>query len=680
MRSSLFLHGAYGDHMVLQRRKPIRIAGTATVGSCVTGTFLGHKVCATAGDDGEWLLEFPPAEAGGPYTLHIEGDCHVHSSITLHDVLIGDVWFCSGQSNMSFPVWSEGTFWRLKDGEEVAAAAHDNLLRLFQVPYGVDPDGPCTEPPGRPAWKAATTAEAVKEFSAVGYWFGKTLRESLDDGVPIGLINSSWGGTRIEPWIPEWAYAEAGRKGELDDVAHARAILDKLKGATPEDLMYVARQRLRDWIQNKFLATDPATTADALAHWASPESGADPAWMRGAFPRLATIVEPGVVWLRREFDLPAEWAGRRVVVRIGAVNDSDETFLDGAKIGETGPDTATVIMYWAAERQYQTTLPATPDGHHVLAIRAMDHFMSGHVAAPVELIVDGEEPIDLVPGEWMRRDEFKADIDAIGPRPPVPGSNTDPRHSCQTPTTLYNSMVHPFESMNIRGVAWYQGCSNSGDPPDYLVLSRLWIASWRRIWRDAELPFFITQLAAFCEHHPEKRLDDDFWRDDTPDSRPGYAPLREVQERVADEDPLVGIACTIDIGDHSDIHPANKRDVGIRLANEALRLSYGRADVLPGPRLDTAAREGAAMRIRFRDTGDGLEAGAGIGPHLFAVAGADRKFAWAEARLDPDGTVLTWSPDVPEPAYVRYAWSAFPPNVTLRRKGDGLPVFPFATA
>ena len=673
MRSSFSLHNAYGDHMVLQRGKPIRIAGSATPGSGVTGTFLGHVAKAVANADGEWLLEFPPADVGGPYELVLQGDCHGNCRIVLHDLLVGDVWFCSGQSNMEFPVWGQGPFFRLKDGEAVAAAAHDDRLRLLQVPFGVDPDAPCTEAPGRPAWRPATTPEAVLPFSAVGYWLGKRLREALPD-VPVGVINSSWGGTLIEPWIPEEAYERAGRRNELDVLAHARSMLvetdaDRATARSREETA------LSEWIETKFLATDPATSAEALARWAAPESGSDGAWERGPLGRLAGVAHPSVVWLRREFTLPEELAGRHATLSIAAVNDCDETYLDGVRIGATGIDTPN---YWAARRQYACDIAATPGGCHVLAVRVMNHFMSGALHMPVELHVEGlNDAVDLTGGEWMRRTEFVADIQAIGVRPPAPGTKAEGRYSCQTPTTLYNAMVHPFVPMNIRGVAWYQGCSNAGDPDDYLVLSRLWIDAWRRVWRDASLPILVTQLAAFAEHHPESRLPDDFWRDDTPESRPGYAPMRAVQDRLAAEDPLVGVACTIDVGDHSDIHPANKRDVGLRLANEALRLSYGRTDALPGPRFASAEREGDALRVRFRDAGDGLEAGAGIGPHLFAVAGADRKFAWAEARLDDDGSVLVRSAEVPEPVHVRYAYSAFPPGVTLRRKGDGLPVFPF---
>ena len=675
MRSSFSIHNVYGDHMVLQRGKPIRIAGTATPGLGITGFFLGHEATAVADADGEWIVEFPPANSGGPYTLSVECDCSAQSRIELHDILVGDVWFCSGQSNMAYPVWSPHPFERLKDGEAIAAAANDDRLRLLQVPWGVDPDTPCTEAPGRPAWMPATTPEAVKPFSAVGYWFGRRLRETVGGDVPIGIVNSSWGGTLIEPWIPEDAYARAGRKGELAVVAIARDLF--VRRDEMSALIGDARRALADWLGNKFFATDPAATADALARWASPEFVPGAEWERGPLDRLDTIAAPGVFWLRREFTLPESCAGRPAVLSIAKVDDSDETFVDGARIGATGIETP---QYWAVQRQYPFTVPETAGGRHILAVRVIDHFRSGFLLPPVTLSVDGlDESLDLAGGEWARRVEFMADTDAIGLRPPAPDEMGGARASCQTPTTLYNAMVHPFTVMNICGVAWYQGCSNSWVDPgnEYLALSRLWIGAWRRAWRDEGLPFLVTQLASFAEHHPETRLPDDFWRDDTPDSRPGFAPLRETQERFAAEERQVGLACTIDIGDHSDIHPANKRDVGLRLAHEALRIAYGRADAMPGPCLDTATSEGGALRIRFRNVGAGLEAAGGIGPHLFALAGSDRKFAWAKARLDADNTVVVDCDEVPEPRFVRYAWSAYPPNVTLRRKGDGLPVLPF---
>ena len=679
MNSSLSLHSVFADHMVLQRGKPIRISGTATPRSQISGTFLGRLVTTETGRDGTWVLEFPPAAAGGPYEMTISHACHSSARIVLHDILIGDVWFCSGQSNMEFPVWGPNYYFRLRDGLEVAAAAHDDGLRLFQIPLCVEVDGPCTEAPGRPAWKPATTAEAVKEFSAVGYWFGKTLREKVGDGVPIGLIHSSWGGTRIEPWISEECFRRAGRQKELALLAAARALKDD---DTPlreraEQEFALARAELENWIRDKFLGYDPAATSAALATWANP--GIDSAGWAPATAR--TIPVPSVVWFRCEFDLPESCDGRHAIVHIDSVNDCDETFLDGGKIGATSYN---VPNYWSAPRNYAATLSST-GGRHVLAIRAMDHFSSGGVNGAVTISVEGAdghvEPYDIgTVGRWTRRTEFTIDSERIGTRPNVPNLGADPRNNCQTPTTLFNAMVHPFLYAAIRGVIWYQGCSNAGDPIDYDVLQRLWIEDWRRAWNDPDQPVLVTQLSAFDGHHPDKRLPDDFWKDQKPGENPGFAPLREVQDDLRDE-PGLGVACTIDVGDHSDIHPANKKDVGLRLAHEALRIAYGWADALPGPRFRSATREGGALRVAFDNIGDGLVVrGGAIGPHLFAIAGADRKFVWADsATLCDDGTVLVSSASVPEPVHVQYAFSAFPPNPCLYRKGDGLPVFPFRT-
>ena len=681
MNSSLALHNVFGDHMVLQREKPIRITGTASAKSQITGSFLGHQVTTTTDADGNWALVFPAAPAGGPYELVVSHTCHPTARIVLHDILIGDVWFCSGQSNMEFPVWGDGPFFRLRDGLEVAAAAHDNGLRLFQSPLCVEVDGPCTEPPGRPSWKPATTEEAVKEFSAVGYWFGATLREAFDEKVPIGLINSSWGGTMIEPWISEDAFRAAGRQKDLARLSLARdlSLGDSAIQEKAAQEFALAQAELRNWIDGRFLVSDPAATAEALASWARP--GIDTsAWSPAAssVARMA-VPRPGITWFRCEFDLPEDAAGCKASVHVDSVNDCDETFLDGEKIGATGCD---VPGYWMAPRNYAATLRATPGGRHVLAIRAMDHLAAGGVTGSITVSVDRNgtcEVLDLTQADWLRRDEFVADIQSIGTRPDVPQVSADPRNNCQTPSTLFNAMVNPYLDLALKGVIWYQGCSNAGNPSDYLALQKLWIDDWRRAWKDDSLPFLITQLAAYNGHHPDERSPDDFWKPELPGDNVGFAPLREVQDAMFDY-PGVGVACTIDIGDHSDIHPANKKDVGIRLANEAMRLAYGDAAALPGPRVASVTREGTALRVAFDNVGDGLFVkGDAFGPHLFAIAGADGKFVWADAALCDDNTVLVSSDKVPEPVHVQYAFSAFPPDANLFRKGDGFPVFPFRT-
>ena len=477
----------YGDHMVLQRGKPVRISGGAAPGLPVEGDFRGVHARTVADGGGRWLLEFPAGPEGGPFDLAVA--CPESAPVVFHDVLVGDVWYASGQSNMEFFVTCETYFYCLRDGREVAAAAHDDGLRLYQVPHGLAPEGPRDEAPPGGAWRPATTPEAVGNFSAVAYYFGKTLRGKLGPDVPIGIVNGSWGGTFIEPWIPRGAYEEAGRTGEL--------------------------RRLDDFLD------------------------------------------------------PEKAAGR------------------------------------------------TSDG--------------------------------------AGADDY------------------------QVPTTLYNAMVHPFTAANLRGVIWYQGCSNVGDPDGYRILQALQIESWRKAWRDPALPFLITQLSAYQAHCPEQRLPDDFWKAEEPGTSPGFAPFRRMQEEFLDY-PGSGVACTIDIGDASDIHPPDKRDVGERLAHEAMRVSYGDASARPGPRFAWLRREGAKLRVGFTDAEGGLEArGGAFHPHLFAVAAETGPFAWAEARLEDDGTVLVWSDAVPSPARVQYAHTAYPPEANFFRKRDGLPVFPFQT-
>lgn len=676
MKSAFSVHNIFGDHMVLQRGKPIRIAGTAQPGSTVSGALNGTYISTKVPDgaDGEWVLEFAPMPAGGPYELRVS--CG-GNTLVFADVLIGDVWFCSGQSNMEFFVWTGGGFYCLRDGDKVAAAAHDDGLRLFQVHHGLDLDGPCTEFPGRPTWRPATTPAAVSDFSAVAYWFGATLREKLGGKVPVGLVNASWGGTRIEPWIPRQAYEAMG----CDEILRQLDALGEVGKARGDDAEKVAKihydmmqKELDDWVNDKFLQTDPAATAEALASWANP--GIDEsAWHKDRRGKMCGSHQPGITWYRFPFDVPEQFAGRDLFFHIDCIDDADEAYLDGRKVGQTLQD---VPFSWSIPRNYR--LGQLPAGRHVAVIRHFDLFSTGSVSGQVAILApDGSVVADFSESEWMERVEFHADIVKIGPRPlpPSASSDADPRNNAQTPTILYNAEVHPATFANIAGVIWYQGCSNAGDPKSYRTFQKGFIDGLRKAWRDDSLPFLSTQLSAFREHHPETRSDDNWWVKEEPDTNLGYAPFREMQEEFLDL-PGSGVACTIDIGDHSDIHPANKKDVGIRLAHEAMRILYGDAKALPGPRFGAAVSEGAAVRVSFRNVGGGLAVdGGAFGPHLWSVAGEDGRHVWAEAKLLPDNTVLVSAPSVPAPRHVRYAYYACPVYANFRRKDDGLPVFPF---
>ena len=667
MKSAFSVHNIFGDHMVVQRRKPVRVAGTAFPGANIHGCFAGDNAKAKAGQDGEWILEFPPREAGGPYELTVgttEG-----ASVTFRDILVGEVWFASGQSNMEFHVVCP-PFYGLRDGEAVASAANDDALRLCNIARAIAPDEPCTENPAGTKWLPATTYEAVAPFSAVGYYFGVKLREKL--GVPVGVVNGSWGGTRIEPWIPRSSYVAEGYGTMLDVLDES--LCDQFAPPDPNKPPFDPfGGAYRDWIENKFEKTAPEVTADAVANWMKPGNEPDK-WGRLVGNLNSALLEVGTVWFRCEVSLPAECAGREAVLHYGHADDSDEAFVDGAKVGETTPFEEN---FWAKPRDYGFTLQPAPNGRHLVVLRVKNQFNVGSVAPDIAISIPGGPKVELGKADWEYRVEFRVDERKVGIRPSPASEPGRSLFDCQTPTTLYNAMVHPSTFMNIRGTIWYQGCSNAGEPEKYATFQKMQIESWRKAWRDPSMPFLVTQLSAFAQHRPENRLPDDFWKDEKPDGNYGYAHFRSMQETFLDY-PGAGVACTIDVGDHSDIHPADKKSVGFRLAHEAMRLAYGDAASLPGPRFASARRVAGGVEITFANVGPGLFADGGkIGPHLFAVHGESGAPVWTTAELRPDGTVFVADGGVGPVAMVQYAYSAFPPNPPLRRKGDDLPVFPF---
>ncbi len=674
MKSAFSVHNVFGDGMVFQRGRTIRVSGTAVPGIRVFGAFAGSQAEATAGDDGEWVLSFPPMEAGGPHELAVSITCGSRRvSRVFRGILVGEVWFCSGQSNMSFPVHCPtDRFYGLRDGVEVARAAHDDGLRLLNVSRSVSPDGPCSELPLLPEWHAATSFEPVAQFSAVGYWFGVELRRRL--GVPVGMIHGSWGGTMIEPWIPRAGFEDAGLGAYTDvtDAAIAAVRKAATKDAEPFDPFGGA---YRDWIREKFEKTDPATTAAALASWFQP--GNEPrAWRPCKGEPATELVTVGTVWFRQTLSLPKAFEGRRAILHVDHIDDADDAWVDGKRVGGT---TAFEKDFWCKPRDYTFMPEATTDGLHTVVFRVQNHFGVGSLCGDAYVAVgDAKAPLPLA--GWECRHEFAVDSNLVGTRPSVAQSPYELFLDCQLPTTLYNAMVHPATEMEIGGVVWYQGSSNIGQCAAYAGLQAALIESWRKAWRNPGMPFLITQLASFSQHRPGNRLPDDFWKDETPESAPGYAPMRAVQETFLDY-PGSGVACTIDVGDHSSDHPQDKKSVGFRLAHEAMRVAYGNASCAPGPRARSARRVEGGVEVVFDNTGEGLEVPEGaLGPHLAAIAGEDGAFVWADAEVRGRDTLFIRDPGVPGGATrVQYAYNAFAPGPFLRRKGDGLPAFPFRT-
>jgi len=669
-RSAFKIDNFYSDHMVLQRDKPIRVTGEALPGQLVQASLNGASAVATTGKDGRFLLEFPAQPAGGPYQLSFARP----SRVVFDDVMIGDVWFCSGQSNMQYYMkHGNSPFFQYPNADEEIQCARDTGLRVYYVPMVVDSAAPCTDFPGRPEWRRAIGEKAIGEFSAVAYFFGKELRQALEEKVAIGLVDSSWGGTMIEPWIPLAAWKAAGRTDIVEQDERNRALLETRRDGEFERQCAAALAKLEKWVNDVFLKAAPEATTAALKGWAAKDID-EKDWLCGKRDSMRGLATPGVAWYRYAFDLPDGWNGAKLQFHVDYVNDCDETYFDGVKIGATGVGYG---AYWATERNYPVSVPEA--GRHVVAIRAMSHYGSGAIGGKVFLKnIDSGEVIVAGGDGWLERVEFRYDDKKLGVRPLPPSDCRDLSLDCQTPMTLFNAMVAPAVGANIRGVIWYQGCSNFQLGKKYADLQKIQIDGWRAAWRDEKMPFLITQLSAYQAHRPNNRLEDDFWKALEPVDCVGYGPVRAGQD-LCHTYPYTGVACTIDIGDHSDIHPWNKPEVARRLAHEALRISYGREDRVPGPRAVKAVRDGASVRVTFDYPADLAIDGDALNPHLAALAGADGVYHWAEGKLD-GGTLVVTCEAVKEPVAVQYCFSGYPPDVNFRRTTDGLPVYPFDLA
>lgn len=670
MAGTFTVHKVYGDHMVLQCDRPIRISGTAAPGESVKVTIGENSAYATAGDDGEWTAELPAMKAGmQPYSVVVTGK-EGTPGVSFEDVLIGEVWLASGQSNMEMPVYSGRQFWNSANGKaEVAAADHPGI-RLFNTCQrrSVSPGVEQKEIAG-PGW-VVCSPETVGPFSALGYYFARQLHKDLN--VPVGVINSSWGGTPIQSWISEAGYRSANRTGELAKIESSRKP-SKEQEAKIAALKKKAKIAFDAW-EKRFYAFDPAATAAAQA-WKNPGFD-DSGWQSEEVPSSPAADFDGIFWYRRTVTIPAEWAGKELTLSLGAIDDCDETFFNGEKVGATGTSTPN---YWSVPRVYKIPGKLVKAGANTIAVRVADMYSNGGLMGPEPLLYlqlgnDKNDRIRLN-GAWKYKVEFKIDTQKLGTRPTPPDDLSISQSSPHFPATLYNSMVAPWTVYPIRGVIWYQGESNAGAYEEYMKLHPLLIQDWRNKWNNPEMPFLFIQLAAFERHSPSKPGPADFWKNRQP-SDSSWPKLREVQTATL-AIPNTGMAVAIDVGNPFDIHPADKQTLGYRLGKEAERICYGSREISAGPLYERMTVEGNKVRLFFKNTGSGLVAKDGA-PASFAIAGKDGNFVWADAKIDGD-TVLVWSDKVKEPVEVRYAWAGYPGNANLYNK-EGFPASPFRTA
>lgn len=635
LHAALELAGPFQDHAVIQRGQPIKVWGQADPGSKVTVSLGAKSETTTATKDGHWEATLPSMKADGqPLDLIVSSG---EEKIQLQDILIGDVWLCSGQSNMEWPLS------KCTDAKAEIAAADYPSIRFLMEPR-LAADTPQAKVNGK--WKV-TSPETAGTCSGVAYFFAREQWEKHK--VPIGMIVPSVGGSRIEPWI--------SRAGFLTDPQLAGIVEDVDLQKT--DLAKFNEQftvRYNKWVQDHFTG-DPKMTEQAR-EWASP-SFDDRLWQKIEVPKSIEsqgYASDGIFWLRLHLQIPPSWLGKDLKLHLGRIDDLDETYFNGHKIGETS--FATTASPWSESRDYIIPGKLVTSQDVVLAVRISDFSGAGGIfpqkKQPLVLqLADGSSQPIALEGRWQFRFEQEFP-DGTRPAPPSTVLNA---------STFFNGMISPFVGYGLSGFLWYQGESNTGDPEKYKLLFPALIKDWRNLWGDGDLPFFFVQLAAY-EPGGVRVID--------PNANSSWASLREAQASTL-RLPAVEMATAIDVGDAFDIHPADKASLGKRLSLAADRIVHKEDIVSAGPRFTSAKKEGNAIRVKFANS-EGLTV---RGKDLigFTVAGKDGKFYLAEARVDGD-SILVSSPSVSDPVTIRYAWSNDPGEANLRNKQD-LPAEPF---
>jgi len=626
-----------GDNMVVQQGRKARVWGTAQPGESVTVTLAGKSERATTDAQGHWQVLLGPLKAGGPFMLTIAAS----NTLTFKNVLVGDVWICSGQSNMEFPLVNAN------GGSEAVAQANYSEIHLFTVQKNTAAT-PLDDVNGH--W-VVTTPDQVGQFSAVGYFFGRELYQRLK--IPIGLIHTSWGGTPAEAWTSH---------GALASVPDLKPILDRYQKsleALPQRREEYERA-LVEW-EAKNLYQDPGNKGEALGYAQLQFDASD--WKQINLPQFfetAGLDIDGAVWCRKVIDLPASWAGRDLTLNLTAIDDFDTTYFNGTRVGATGNETPNSYL---VPRSYKVPGSLVHAGRNLIAVRVFDRAGDGGFGRTDLMSVSpvgakAADAISLV-GPWTYKVEvaFEPKHPDWGSRPELPGPTNQ-----NSPTVLYNAMIAPLIPYAIRGAIWYQGESNAGRAHQYRTLFPTMIRDWRAAWGQGDFPFYFVQLANFQPAKPEPG--DSEW-----------AELREAQSMTL-RTPQTGMAVIIDIGDPNDIHPRNKLDVGKRLAAWALADTYHQKVESSGPLFDSFQIKDDKIRISFKHVDGGLKTRNSETLKGFAIAGTDHKFVWADARIEGD-TVVVWSKDVTHPVAVRYAW-ADSPECNLYNQA-GLPASPFRT-
>ncbi len=638
VKGDVKLPGLISDGMVLQRDTKLNIWGWASKGERVTVKFNNKSYRTKADTDGKWKVVLPSMKAGGPFKMVITGK----NSITINDILIGDVWFCSGQSNMVLNME------RVKERYPVDIAnASFPEIRNFFIPTSSDVTSIHEDlPPGK--WISASP-QNVLGFGALTYFFARSIHQEYN--IPIGIINSSVGGTPIQAWISEEGLKEipqyASRVDSFKDTAFMNPVLRSATRRIPnESPASPVAPRITDkgtsgplpWYDIKYKPED----------WHK-------FWLPGYWEDQGVKGLHGVVWFRKEVNVPESMTGKPAKLFMGRIVDADNVYINGVLSGS--------ITYQYPPRRYDLPSGLLKQGKNIIVVRVTNTSgKGGFVPDKPYYLVAGNDSIDLR-GEWRYK---VGQVQRPFVFEPAAGQGQDrgttPLSMQNEPTGLYNTMVAPAISYPIKGMIWYQGETNAGRPQEYNQLLTSLINDWRNKWQLGNLPFLFVQLPNYMEvqYLP---------------SESQWAELRFGQFKSLSV-PNTAMAVTIDVGEWNDIHPLEKKRVGERLSLAAGKLAYGNEKIVySGPLFKSAVKEGDKIIIEFDHTGSGLIVRGGGELNHFAVAGANKRFVWADATIENNHVVVR-SDEVKDPLFVRYAWADNPESANLYNVED-LPASPF---
>jgi sialate O-acetylesterase len=610
--------------LILQRDAQVKIWGWAAANEKITIEFLNKKHKVNTNAQGEWKLLLSNLKAGGPYVMKIAAS----NTIEINDILVGDVWLCSGQSNMAMTVG------QVKDLYEKEIASSENkMIRNFEMPRDYEFNTPKTDVSGG-AWVSANPTNVIK-FSAAAYFFVKNLYAKYK--IPMGMINASYGGTPIHAWISE---------EDLKLFPDSYKEIADLKN--PEFVKNIENKDIeleKNWNSNLLLNDEGIATK---GNWQS-NATVTSDWLEMKMPGMwnGTSIEKvnGAVWFKKEIEVSKKLADNESTLHLGTIMGADSTYVNGKYVG-FGKD------QWST-RKYQIPANTFLEEKNTITVRVVKKRGYGGFVHGFKYELNGKEETVSLASDWKYKIGFQlaALPNAVALR--------------WKPTALHNSIIQPLKNVSFKGAIWYQGEGNAGKPKEYAQLLPTLINNWRTLFNQPKMPFLFVQLPNYQATKQEP-------------SGSNWALLRESQLKTLSV-PFTGMATTIDVGQSNDIHPHRKLEVGNRLALVAQNLVYGDSKVICyGPKYQSMKIENGKIELSFSTFGSVMKFKGNAQITNFAIAGEDKKFVWGQAKIE-NGKIIVWNDAVPNPVAVRYAWADNPENGQLLFNAEGLPASPFRT-